>query len=579
LDQAAETHIGVYQILGVLGSGGMGTVVLGFDARLQRQVAIKRIRAGREMNPLARERLRREAAAVATLNHSAVVQVYDILQEESGDAIVMEYVEGRTLAQMLSRGPLPVRQAITIARQVAEGLAAAHGLGVIHRDLKTQNVMVTPSGQAKILDFGLAKRLHPGSDDDSLTEEGALVGTRRVMSPEQARGGTVDARSDLFSLGVLLHEICTGRSPFPSGDRADLNRGVPAPLATLVGELLEKDPARRPASAESVAARLRKLEGRHSAGRWPVLAAVGVLALAGIAVIALWQQSRPPARPVAVMVQEPRVAPSPGDERSSLAAFALREAILRTLTTLEGIEAVGPDELPQNALSLQEKVRAVAADEVVVPVLDCQGPSCRVSLRRQRGPDARILGDSGPFDVSSEPEEALALSQAVAIHLRKTFADHRPRREDRSGEVKSADYERYLSFRRRSEGGEVLTVRDVENLEQLIQSSPGLTEARLLAASAARLLKDRARATRILREADIRDHGDPRLAYERFLLELETERMVFIEGLAHFDAIAEEIPDELHVHARRHAVRSSARIDNLLCIRNGGLPDRQLPSE
>ena len=562
-DRAAETHIGDYQVLGVLGSGGMGTVVLALDNRLQRQVAIKRIRAGSEMSPLARERLRREAAAAATLNHPAIVQIHHILEGESGDAIVMEYVEGRTLAQMLSRGPLPVRQAVGIARQVAEGLAAAHGLGLIHRDLKTQNVMVTPSGQAKILDFGLAKRLTPSPEDDSLTAEGAPVGTRRAMSPEQAKGGTLDVRSDLFSLGVLIYEICTGRSPFHGDDRgqtlerviaevpapaAELNPGLPAPLAALVGELLEKDPARRPSSAASVAERLRRIESGRSVGRGFVLAGVGVLVLAAFGVTALWR-ARPPERPVAVLVQEPRVGAASRDERTSLAAFALREAILRALTTLDGIEAVGADELPQNPLSLEETVRAVAADEVVVPLLDCRGPSCRVSLRRQRGRDARILADSGPFDVSSEPEDALALSDAVAIHLRRTFADHRPRGADRPVEVKSADYERYLSFRRRMDAGEVLTSRDVEDLEHLSQSSPGLTDARLLATSTARLLKDRTRAARILREANIRDHDDPRLAYERFLLELETGTV----------AEAQEALGELEKRARGNVLLLRAR--------------------
>jgi tetratricopeptide (TPR) repeat protein len=563
VDPSAETHIGVYRVLGTLGSGGMGTVVLAFDARLQRHVAIKRIRAGSQMNPLARERLRREAAAAATLNHSAVVQVHDILQEELGEAIVMEYVEGRTLAQMLSRGPLPVRQALGIARQIAEGLAAAHGLGLIHRDLKTQNVMVTPSGQAKILDFGLAKRLHPGSDDDSLTEEGALVGTRHVMSPEQARGEAVDARSDLFSLGVLIYEICTGRSPFRSNDRGEtlqrvitevppsatkLNPGVPAPLATLVAELLEKDPARRPPSAESVAERLRRMESRRSAGRWPVLAAIGGLALVAIAGAALWQ-SRPRARPVAVMVQEPRAAPSPGDERAGLAAFALREAILRALTTLEGIEVVGSDELPQNPLTLQETVRAVAADEVVVPVLDCQGHWCRVSLSRERVRDARVVTNTALFDVSSEPEDSLALASAVAIHVREAFPDHQARSPGQRLEVRSADYARYLRLLSRAEAGDALGRSDIDELEGITRSSPGLIEAYVLSAQAARLLGDRSRAEAILQAAGAHRLADPRLAYERFLLELDTGKMADAESaLAELERLA---PGDIRVWRAR----------------------------
>jgi serine/threonine-protein kinase len=259
-----EEQIGIYRVLGFLGSGGMGDVYLAHDDRLQRRVAIKRIRIDAPLTGQGRERLRREAIAAATLNHPAIVQIYDILDEPSGEAIVMEYVEGRTLAQVLAVGRLPAPQAIGIARQVAEGLAAAHATGLIHRDLKTQNVMVTPSGQAKILDFGLAKRVVHASDEDSLTGEGTLVGTTRAMSPEQAEGRELDARSDLFSLGVLLYELCTGRSPFRGDNQTqtllkivaetpppagDLNPDLPVALADLIAELLQKDRERRPAAA------------------------------------------------------------------------------------------------------------------------------------------------------------------------------------------------------------------------------------------------------------------------------------------------------------------------------------------
>lgn len=573
----SEIQIGVYRVLGFLGSGGMGDVYLAQDDRLQRRVAIKRIRIDAPLTPQARERLRREAVAAATLNHPAIVHIYDILDDPSGEAIVMEYVEGRTLAQVLAAERLPATQAIGIVRQVAEGLAAAHATGLIHRDLKTQNVMVTPSGQAKILDFGLARRVVRPSDEDSLTGEGTLIGTTRAMSPEQAEGRDLDARSDLFSLGVLLYEICTGQSPFQGENQtqtllkivvdaptpaADLNRDLPAPLVALIDDLLQKDRARRPAGAARVAERLAEIERlpalralelpplasaghavvaaspedptrpraararRRRRTRWPVaMAAVVVLALAATLAIRFFRRAAAPARPIAVLVQEPRIASPPDDERSRLAAFALRDAILRTLASLEGIEPMGPDEWPPGALSVQDAARAVAAEEVVLPTIACQGHWCRVSLRRQRARDAHVVMDTGSFDVSSEPLDSLALADAVALHLRAAFPDHRPRSPGDRLEVKSADYQRYLALRRRMETGEVLGRPEIDALEEVTTSSPGLISAYILAAGTARALPDHARAERILREAEAVHRDDPRVAAERFALEIDRGRI------------------------------------------------------
>jgi eukaryotic-like serine/threonine-protein kinase len=588
-----DTRIGVYRVLAFLGAGGMGDVFLAFDERLQRRVAIKRVRSDAPLTARSRERLRREAAAAAALSHPAIVHVYDILENDgSGEAIVMEYVEGETLAETRARSPLPVRQAVGIARQVAEGLAAAHAAGLIHRDLKTRNVMLTSSGQAKILDFGLAKRLrHP--DQEPLTAEGAVPGTLRSMSPEQARGAALDARSDLFSLGIVLYEICTGREPFEGSDAAEtrhkliseparpvteLNPAVPKLLADLIGGLLEKDPERRPSSAAEVATRLAEIEGQlvasgpgsaagHAArsgrtvslGR--ALLLLLLLAVAGGALATYLLRAQRPRPVIAVLVTEPTFSP-PGsrDERSGLAAFALREAILRALTSLEAVEAIGPEELPSNPLPLEQTVRAVAADEVVLPIMSCQGSSCRVSLRRQRGVDARILEDSGPFEVSSEPEESLALTRAVAFHVVALFDDRRSR-ASRKLEVKSADYQGYLAVRRRREAGVVLSVRDIDELEKIVRSSPDLTEASILAASAARILRDRPRAARILREAEARDATDPLLAYEAFWLQLEHG------SLAEAQAALAELERRAPADARVAMARAR------LLIRQGKLPE------
>ena len=282
--------VGPFTIVETLGTGAMGEVYLARDQRLERWVALKRIqpsRYGRESVL----RFRREARAAAKLHHRSIVQVHDLLETEESDWLVMERLEGESLADRLQNGPIQPLEALHIAIRIGEGLAAAHDAGVMHRDLKASNIMLTPNG-VKILDFGLAKTLPDGERKDTgVTSEGQLIGTISSMAPEQAKGLDVDQRADLFAFGMLLFEMLTGASPFKrrsalatmnaicDEDAPSLEAAVPeAPsvLVSLMRQLLAKDPGDRPAGgAPEVVELLRQARvelGGSSAGHYSAVA-------------------------------------------------------------------------------------------------------------------------------------------------------------------------------------------------------------------------------------------------------------------------------------------------------------------
>ncbi|MEO1368942.1 MAG: serine/threonine-protein kinase, partial [Acidobacteriota bacterium] len=194
--------MGDYAIQRRLGTGGMSEVHLAYDGA-GRRVAVKHVPAGGD--PSHRRRLRREARTTDRVDHPTAVSVLDVVEDEDGVWLVMEYVDGLTVAEEVAAGPIPARRALDIAAQIAEGLAAIHELGILHRDLKGENVMLQPDGRVRLLDFGLAKALRSEDDSQVLTRHGEVMGTCRAMSPEQARGRPLDGRSDLFALGSLLY--------------------------------------------------------------------------------------------------------------------------------------------------------------------------------------------------------------------------------------------------------------------------------------------------------------------------------------------------------------------------------------
>ncbi len=339
---AAGTKLGPYEILAPLGAGGMGEVYRARDPRLGREVAIKVLPAERLADEDRRRRFVQEAQAASKLNHPHIVTIHEIESADGIDFIVMELVPGRTLDSLIPKSGMRLGEALRLAIPIADALAAAHARGIVHRDLKPANVMVTPEGVAKVLDFGLAKLVQaaPVQGEDATTLEaqarlshpGTVPGTPAYMSPEQASGGVVDARSDIFSFGVVLYEMVTGRRPFVGNSSAEIHAALlkeqPKPPSELVPDVskelertilrcLRKEPGRRFQNIADVKIELQEVKeesdsqasapagappvkGRSRRG-FAVWAVAGVLLLAASAAVMLWRLRRPALPPPSVV--------------------------------------------------------------------------------------------------------------------------------------------------------------------------------------------------------------------------------------------------------------------------------------
>jgi len=313
-------RLGPYEIIAPIGTGGMGEVYRARDTRLGRDVAVKVLAERFSGDAELRARFAREAQAVAALSHPNILAIHDVGMEGSSSYAVMELLEGQTLRERLNKGPMPWRKVVEIGVAIAEGLAAAHAKGITHRDLKPENLFLTAGGALKILDFGLAQiKPRAGGLDEtsphvpSATEPGAIMGTVGYMSPEQVRGQPADVRSDIFSLGCVLHEMVTGQRAFARETAVETmtailhdeppevsgsGKKVPIELERVIEHCLEKNPAERFHSAHDLAYALRAIQPdvQSKANGFPQGAYWGVaaLALAIIAAFALWFNNRRP---------------------------------------------------------------------------------------------------------------------------------------------------------------------------------------------------------------------------------------------------------------------------------------------
>jgi Tol biopolymer transport system component/tRNA A-37 threonylcarbamoyl transferase component Bud32 len=271
-----------YRILDKLGEGGMGVVYKAEDTKLEREVALKFLAAHLLNDKEAKQRFLREAKSAAALHHPNICTVHEIDEAEGRTFLAMAFLEGETLEDRIAQGPLPLKDALDIGRQVAEGLQAAHAAGVVHRDIKPANILIPPEGRATIMDFGLARL----AEASKLTRQDQTVGTAAYMSPEQIQGGEIDQRTDIWALGCVLYEMVAGVRPFPGQyDQAlayeivnqdpepltGVRAGVPMELEVFVGKCLAKDPVDRYGSADELAKDLRTLAEKLKSGRSTVL--------------------------------------------------------------------------------------------------------------------------------------------------------------------------------------------------------------------------------------------------------------------------------------------------------------------
>ncbi|MES1244858.1 MAG: serine/threonine-protein kinase [Acidobacteriota bacterium] len=461
-----DRWLGNYRLLEKLGAGGMGEVYRAADSRLNRQVALKVLSSGKPGRLHTLERFRREACAVAALNHPNIVTLYSVEEHAGTHFLTMELVQGRTLSGLIAADGMPLSRVLEIAVPLAEALEAAHERGIVHRDLKPDNVMVSHDGRVKVLDFGIAKSdpdrgatLIEGAaiDEATLTGTGLILGTPSYMSPEQALGHEIDFRSDLFSFGTLLFEMATGQRPFrgeSSGETvaallrddppkpSSLNPALPGELDDLVARCLEKDVTRRLQSARELRQRLQGLSARLSAPaltfpadtgrltrlrrRWhvpvPAFALTGCLALTMILAAPRLVHLGAAGLGGIIAERQPALAVLPlGNFSQDPGYFAdgMTDALIASLSDVQGVRVLSRQSVMRYRSSsepLPGIARELGVDIVVQGSVMRSGNRVRITAQLLRvDPERQIWAQSYERDLG----DVLALQREVATAIRE----------------------------------------------------------------------------------------------------------------------------------------------------------------
>jgi TolB-like protein/Tfp pilus assembly protein PilF/predicted Ser/Thr protein kinase len=506
--------LGRYRIVRRLGHGGMGVVYLAHDERLARPAALKLLPRHLSLDDTPRRRFEEEARAASALDHPHIAAVYEIGEANGGRIfLAMAYYEGETLRQKLERGRLPTAEAVALAIQIGEGLAAAHARGIVHRDIKPANVIVTPEGGARIVDFGIAKIA--GS---VLTQTGVTLGTVAYMSPEQTRGDKVDALTDLWSLGVLLYEMLTGARPFRAVNeqaliyaiRHDepepircLRPEVPPTLARIVERCLRKNPAERHAGARALLADLRAWVTSPSARaanprqvwRQPAVrfgSAVGALTLLLAGAIAFWPEAQSsdaePVPPGTNAVDAPTrlaVLPlvnlSPGED-DAFFADGLTEELISQLSALQDLRVIARSSvLPYRGTekSVAEIGRELGVGAVLAGSIHKVGDRIHIQVRlndtRSQQP---IWTEDYEDEIGQMPRLQREIARRVATELNGRAPGEAVRPLTRGETEDAGAYELYLRGRFLLSNLDAASfVRARDYFEQAVQRDPGFARA------------------------------------------------------------------------------------------------------
>jgi serine/threonine protein kinase/tetratricopeptide (TPR) repeat protein len=499
-----------FRITEKLGEGGMGEVYLATDTRLDRQVALKILPDEVAGDADRRGRFEAEARAASAINHSNITAIYDVGEDGGVHYIVMEFVDGDDLSARMATSALDEREIVRIGEQVADALAEAHAVGITHRDIKPANVMVTPRGQVKVLDFGLAKLrstegdpMDEGAPTQTMTQPGVVMGTVRYMSPEQALGKSLDARSDIFSFGIVLYELTTGQAPFVGETSAEtitkisrdepvpireLNNGISAELERIIRKCLEKDPNRRYQSARELAVDLRNLTRDGESGATAqveisrsrpknatiLAAAVAVMiVIAGVSVLV--DRAGSDDRSVQSIAVLPFENGTGGDEIEYL-CDGLAEGLIHSLARIPDLEVISRRSswvFKDSTDDLQTIGEKLGVDALVLGRMSVRGDGLAVSAElvdvrdshqlwggRYTRSDNDVLGIEQELATTIAETLKLELSGETAVELARRF------------EVDPEAHNLYLQGRRFAVGSATEMAKAVDYFERAIEKDP-----------------------------------------------------------------------------------------------------------